>query len=956
MDYYRDWVDKPRRVIMLLVLLCIAAGTLAISIPLGYLPRSIKKSILITLEYRGAFEQEIERVVVDPLEAGLSAVPGITEIASVCEKGRARTVITFSARTDLDAAFLSVREIVYAVQAQFPPDVQRPVILKSDPAGKPVFIAGFPTAGGLSKGDLKAIFENVEGSGEVEIAGSARPEVVIRFDPQKLPVAGLELPDFIHLVRSTNVLGGFGRETGPSYLVDSRFRSVEQLLDLMIWPGVHLRDLAEVTVQDRRAEIIGRVNGTERMVLYVQPEGDANILELCSRLERLSESLPQAEILYSYGRLVRRALVQILYAVGIGIGCVIALTFLFLRRFLPSLMISANVPFSIVLSLALLRIAGEQLNILSLSGIAVGVGLVIDAGVVFVEEYFRSGCSCPKAISGARAPILFAAATTTAVFLPLLLAPRILIDQFRGLALSIVGSVAASCVFVFFFLPVFLNRFYGSPAAKPDIPRKPRTGYPLRYLLAGMYRMNRLRWPLAIVVIALSAVALVMAFGMARQGYDFRGLEQGVLHFSVEYPSGCTTEYVLESASSIEQQLLRSSGVAQVSSRYEQERASFFVQLEDSARKDELVSSLRNREEELGRAFLHFPDGTSRTTSFTVCLSGTECAELQRLARRLAKEIQGLPQCRGVLLHFKNPLPAKQLQVDLQKAVRAGVAADDLYTQMYWALASPVLDKWTTGGDEMDIILQAGMLNGASPSIAALLQLSCPDSALTIDSLVRESEKVQTGRIFHLNRSRNVQISALTEWKHRRDVLEDTQKILSSLPFPPGYRGELGGEVREARLLARGLYTSFSLAVLLIFFILMFQFESLRVSAIVLLQIPGAFIFPLLLLKILSWPLNPPVFIGLILTGGIVVNNGILVFADLGASRLTVKRVYRTLAIKLRPILVSSLTTIAGIVPLLLSGSINHGILAPLSVTVATGIAGSIGVLIVSLVIVSARQ
>ncbi len=956
MDFYGDWVYKPRRVILLLLFVYILAAAFSLSIPLGYLPRSLKKSVLITLEYRGAFEQEVERILVNPLEASLSVVAGIEEMSSVCEKGGARMHITFSESTDLDAAFLSVREIVYAAQADLPPDVQRPIILKSDPTGKPVFIAAFPAEGGLRKADLEGIFENVEGCGEIEIAGSAKPEVVIQFNPEELPLAGVELADLTDLVRNTNVVGGFGREAGPSFLVDNRFRNVEELLDLTISPGFRLRDLADVRVQNRRAEIIGRVNGKERLILYVQPEGDANVLDLCSRLERLSRNLPEAEILYNYGRLVRRALLQILWAVGIGIVCVVALTFLFMHRFLPSLLISANIPFSIIVSLALLRVAGEELNILSLSGIAVGVGLVIDAGVIFIDEYFRCGNSCPKAVSGSRAPIIFAAATTAAVFLPLLFAPQILIDQFRGLALSIVGSVAASCVFVFCFLPAFLHSIYHSRAKGSGGLRKSPKNNPLRHLRPLMFMMNRFRWPLAILGLALAGVVSVLVFGMAREGYGMRGLEQEVLRFSVEYPSGYSTEHVLESVSPIEQQLLSSSGVEQVSSRYERERASFFVQLDDSQRRDEVVLSLVSREDELGEAFLHFPDGTSQMTSFTVSLSGTVPGELEGLARQLAEELERLPQCRGILFHFKDELPAKQLHVDLQKAARAGVAVDSLYTQMYWALSSPVLDKWTTGDEEMDIVIQARTLNSASRSISALLRLPCPESMLTIDSLVRVSEEAQAGRIYHLNRTRNVQISVLTDWQHRRGVLEDTQGILSSFPFPPGYRGELGAQVREQRSLSRALYMSFALAALLIFFILMFQFETPGISAIILLQIPGAFICPLLLLKILSWSLTPPVIVGLILTSGIVVNNGILVFSGLRGSRLTVARVSRVLGSKLRPVLISSLTTIAGIAPLLLSGNINRGILAPLSVTVSAGIAGSIGVLIVTLAVFSAKR
>ena len=790
MDFCRDWIEKPRRVILLLALLCILAMIFSLSIPLGYLPGSTKKTILITLEYPGALEKEIERTLVEPVEARLSIVAGITEISSVCEKDRARVLITFSERTDLDAAFLAVRDIVYAVHMNFPPDVQRPIILKSDPAGTPVFIAGFPIKGGLSKEDLKRTFENVEGSGEVEIAGSAKSQVVIRFDPQKIPVAGVELPDLIHSVRKTNILGGFGREAGPSFLLDSRFRNVNELLDLMVSPGVRLRELADVRVQKRSPEVIGRINGKERLVLYVYPEGDANVLELCRRLERLSKRLPDAEILYNNGRLIRRALVQVLHAAGIGIVCVIALTFLFMRRLLPALLISANIPFSVIVSLAALRLAGEELNILSLSGIAVGVGLVIDAGVVFVEEYFRRGNDYSRAISGTRGPILLAAATTGAVFLPLLFAPQMLIEQFRGLALAIVGSVAASCVFVFCFLPAILHAVYGSCKVVIGSQRNAPKTNSYRCLLPAMLIMNRFRRFLAAAGLVLAVLLSAMVFGMAREGYAGSGLEQEVLRFSVEYPSGYTTEYILKSASGVEQQLLCLRGVEQVSSKYEPERASFFVQLADSTRRDEIISALENKEIELVEAFLYFPNGTAGSTSFSVVLSGMIPGELEHIARQLAEQIQRLPRCRGVLFHFKDELPAVQLHVDLQKAARMEVDTGDLYNRMYWALSAPVVDKWTTAGEEKDIVLQAGTLDRESQELSALLKLQCPKSSLPIDSLVSVSEKTQVGRIYHQNRTRSVQISVFTDWKNRRSLLAGTQTILSSFSFPPGYRAE----------------------------------------------------------------------------------------------------------------------------------------------------------------------
>ncbi len=436
----------------------------------------------------------------------------------------------------------------------------------------------------------------------------------------------------------------------------------------------------------------------------------------------------------------------------------------------------------------------------------------------------------------------------------------------------------------------------------------------------------------------------------------FTGLRDEVTHFSVEYPSGYTKEFIVQAASSMERTLLAYRGVDRVSSRYERERAIFYVQTAEAVNTGQLVAFLREQEDTLGEGFLHFPDGSTEGTSFTLTLSGPRLDELKRLAVQLAQDLHGLPGTKGVVFHFKDALPARTLHVDLTKVSQAGLDPRQLYSQMYWALSAPVVDKWTTGPEEMDMVLQSKNLNQEQRSVEMLLQLPSRTGALPVGSLVHVTEQEQSGRIYHLNRSRSLSLSILTDWRNRAKLLRTTRGILETFPFPPEYRGDIGREVEEEILLAKAVLVSLGLAVLLIFFILMFQFESIRISGIILLQIPFSFVCPLLALKVISWPFTLPVIIGLILTSGIAVNNAILVFADLRGGRVTVERVYKALVKKLRPLVVSSLTTIAGVMPLLLSGKAGRGILAPLSLTVAMGIAGSLVALVVTLSVVAVRE
>ena len=945
-----NWYEKPRRVFLVLAMLCILAFLYARAIPLGYAPRALKKTVMITVQWRGALEQQVERVIVDPLERELPSVAGISEIFSLSEKGAARLLVSFTEETDLDAAFLAIREIVFAVSPNLPGDVQRPVLQKSDPLGSPVFVAGFPSPGGMREEELKRLFENVEGSGEVVLAGSFDPVVVLSYDAHKLSAAQIGLEDLIQSVRGQNVLGGFGAEGESSCVLDGRFRDTDALADLPLRPGVRLRDVARVTIENRRGEVLGKVDGERRLLLYVQPEGDANLPALCTRLQRLTETLPGGEVLYSYGRIARRALLQVLRAAAIGACCVVLLTFLFMRRFYAAFLISANIPFSIFLALAAVRACGEELNILSLSGIAVGVGLVIDAGVIFVEEFFHCGCDYRRALDRARAPILSATATTAVVFLPLLFAPPILVDRFRGLAVAIVASVAASCVFVFLFLPAFLHLIYPIQ----DVADQDRRYHVV--LKRGIVWLHGFRRPVLIAGIILAGAGSMLLTGIEWVGFERDELNDGNLYFFIEYPSGYTSGYVAEAAEPFERKLLRMQGVERVIARYERERAGFFVRLEDSADAQEIVARIRQEQIRLGEAFLYFPGESGGLNNFPVVLSGPDPAKLKQLARQVAREVERLPLCRGTILHFKESLPAKQLEVELERMAASGIDPGRLRSQLHWMLRTPVLDKWTAAGREMDIVTRLGADEKENRSLGSVLRTPLSGTAIPLESLVRVGERDRVGRIYHLNRSRSVRLSVLSEHRRQRTLLSQTAKILDSFALPLGYRGQIGAEAAEQRVLTRTVGAGLLLAIVLTFLVLMFQFESPRVVAIIMLQIPGAFLCSLLLVRAFSWPLSLPVVIGLVLTEGIAVNNAILIFNAMGHDRMNLPLVCRTVSRKLQPLLVSSLTTIAGVAPLMFSGRAGRGILAPLSLTVAAGIAGSMVVLIATLSITAVRE
>jgi len=960
-SFHENWTEKPLRVFLLFVFCCLILGAVSFSIPLGYLPKFFRKTVQIIVEYRGAFEQEIERMIVDPLEDGLCRIEGVKEIFSLAEREKATLTVTFYSDRSLDRSYLEVREVVSAVSMLFPESVQRPIIVKNDPRAGPVFIAGFCSSIGIRERDLKRRYENVKGSGEIEISGASKPEITILFDPQKLLLADLNIEDLIRALRDSNTAGGIGRVAEIQVAMDNRFTSVDQLGSLSLGSGLQLRDVAEVQISSRSPDSISRVNGRERIIVTVRASGDANALALCNRLERLTGSIADGEVIYSYGQLVEKALLQILYALLAGIALVVLLTFLFMGKLHLALLGSVNIPFSVLFAVAALRLFGRELNVLTLAGIAIGIGLVIDAGIVFIEAYRHSGYRYRSAINLARSPVLFSAATTVAVFVPLLFASPILVDQFGGLALAVSGSVVASCIYMFLFLPAFLHRVDSCCRKQAEKQKAEKSLFDrdgmLSRLLARLFSiLQRLRWIVVLFLAVCVSTTVLLTLRLDRR-LSFRdGTQAKIVRFTAEYPSGRTREFVFRSASPLEEIITSLPGVMRVSSCYKRERASFHVTLAEGADRDDVLRAIRSCEKTCGEAFLYFPEQTIGREAFSVEIKGPDIYELRRVARMLAEEIGKLSGVEAIIYHFKQALPAKTLNLQLEQIACGGSDPGTLYTEMVWALSSPVADKWRSDAGEMDIRLTALKPGGELPRLSDLLSLPLGGSwasSLPIGTVVLSEQREQTGGIYHLNRRRVVSFSVFTTRMQKAELLRATRELVACFPFTREYRAEVGRIEKEQGKITGEVAASLGLAVLLIFFILMFEFESLAIPTIVLAQIPLSFIFPLLSLKLFSLPISYPVMIGLVMTSGIAVNNSILVFAGIGQGPLTSKRLFTAFSRKLRPLVVSSLTTVAGVLPLMFSGKLNQGILAPLASTIALGILGSLGALFLTLPVVA---
>lgn len=936
------WTGKPIRVVFVFISLLLLALLAASTLSLGYLPGRGTKTVSVTVEWRGAFEPEVERSLTMPLENALAELPGLEELFSLSERERARLYLRFRERTNLDDAYLDVREAVDASAHQLPVSSQRPVLAKSDYNDGPVFIAAFGPGAGKSEDELKRLFESVEGTGEAETSGGSKQEIRLGLDVRKAGVAGLTLFSVLAAERAANFIGSFGKAGERPMVFDHRLSTPQAFGGLLLGKGLKLGDLASASYSTAERENLSLVDGEECILLYIRAAGDANALSLSERLTILTESIPDSRILYDYGALVRRALRENTKALALGSLLVVLFTFLFTRSVPVALGVVLSIPFASLLTLLALALVGKELDVMSLAGLAAGSGLLVSSGILYGEEYLGLGLNSSKALKASAEPILYSAVTTACVFLPLLFASPSLASTFSGLGLAVASSLAASVLYVFFFMPAFLDCWFRLES-KPrlclsPLPQSPTPGYSRLAGRAVRFLAHNRRLTIAGLVL-LGGGAVHLASGFSYQEPDLEG--KASLRLILEYPSGTTLGHVTATACRVDAALRAEPIVKAVSTKFEKERATFDAELEGIEARPAVEAAAEKAAKTVSKAFLYIPEPRKETGSFEVALAGPSSAELRKTAEALAREIGTLKGIRGIVFHFKDALPSKRLLFDPQAASRLGVEPAQAASLLRWALFSPVADKIVLGEEELD--LRLGTDGSEFSRIENILRFPFqgPMGSVGIGAFTVAEEKEEIGRIYRQNRRRSASFTVLADGKNTVEAIRKTREILGAYPLPRDYTAEAASEERKNETVFRETLLILLLAPLCVALVLVFEFEALKVPFFILAQIPFILAFPVFMLRALRLPLTSPALVGLILAAGIGVNDSLLLFHSSMINPFDLDRLTGVFQDKFRAILTTTFTAVAGVLPLFFSGDAGTGVLAPLSLVVAAGTLGA---------------
>ncbi|MBI4563970.1 MAG: efflux RND transporter permease subunit [Planctomycetes bacterium] len=1006
MNLPRASVHRPIFTTMV-TLIVVLLGAVSLSrLRIDLLPEIELPTLTVRTQYEGASPEVIERMVTQTIEEIVSTVPGVEEITSVSAEGVSNVRISFAWGTNLDAAADDVRSRLETEADELPEEVTRPQIRKFDIARFPVVILGVGSTldpvelTELIDKQVRQRFSRLPGVAQVDLFGGYDREVRVELDPARVKALSLPLNQVLAAIRDANLDLPAGQIDQGRYEVTLRapaeFTDLDQIRNTVVavrrGAPVTLGQIAEVKDTYRKLSRIVRVDGELGLRIGIRKQADANTVEVSKRvleeIERTNADFPQIKIVpvINQGNFIERSIANVARSVLYGGGLAVIVLLFFLRNIRSTVIISLAIPISVVATFALIYFGGFTLNLMTLGGLALGVGMMVDSSIVVLENIFRRRQEAREgreeaAVRGSgevAAAIIASTLTTLVIFLPLIFIRGVSGILFKELAYVIVFSLICSLLVALSLLPMLASKLLTSRqerggARPPWIDRLAASADAAFRGLDNGYR-DLLGWVLRHRLLTIASAAVLLGSSLLLRpmiGTEFMPpSDEGQVRVSGEMEIGTRLELVDEQTRVMERLVypavpeLDSSVVSVGASGYRPDEASrgeINLSLTPAKQRDrsnaEIADDLRRRLE--GRVpgmeiRVRAPQGQflldrllGGDEGLTVEIRGFDLPTLDALAHHVAGAIKDVPGITDIRTSREAGVPQEKLHIDRDKAADLGLTIRQVAEALETAVAGRRAGEFRVGGNSYRILVQFEDAEKLELEEILDLTLITPSGE---EVALRNVVTAEPGRgpilIDRKNQQRQVTVSANVAGRDLGSVAADVERELSAIPRPVGYELRIAGNFEEQTKAFNELVVSLVLALLLVYMVLACQYESLRDPLVVMLSVPVAAIGVLLILFLTGTTMNVQSGIGCIMLGGIVVNNAILLVDQAGRLRAhekmpTSKAVAEAGRRRLRPILMTTLTTILGLLPLALGIGEGADAQAPLARAVIGGLAGS---------------
>ena len=998
-------VKRPIFTSMVTLILVILGAVSLSRLQIDMLPNIELPTLSIRTEYEGASPEVIERLVTQIVEEIVATVPGVEEISSSSSEGRSTVSVSFSWGTDIDTAAIDVQGKLEDEINELPDDVVRPRIRKFDIASFPVVLLGISSP--LDPVELTELIENqirhrfarIPGVAQVDVWGGFNREVRIGLDPDRIKAVGLAMDQVIQAVEDANLDLPAGKIEQGRYEVMLRapaeFTSLDQIRSTVIvrrdGAVITLGQIAEVKDTYEKLTRIVRVNGGRGLRVAIRKQANANTVEVSKRvlaeIEAANQAYPQIHIVpvTNQGNFIERSIANVARSVLYGGGLAIAVLLFFLRNIRSTLVISLSIPISVVTTFALIFFGGFTLNLMTLGGLALGVGMMVDSSIVVLENIFRR-CSeqgetpAEAAVAGARevGPAIIASTITTLViFLPMVFVRGVTGILFKELAYVIIFALLCSLALALSLVPMLASRLLMvkgacAPESNASANRWVATADRMAVGLQNTYlRMLRLALNHRLATVIASAGMLVLSLLLLPLiGSEFLPpSDEGEVRVNGKMVIGTRLDLV-DQQTHIMEKIIEPAVPESVASVVSvgaygwrpdagSEGAINLSLVPVAQRKRsnvEIAQELRRQLE--GRIpgmeiRVRAPQGQfilerilGGEEGLTVEIRGHDLATLDALAAQAAVSIVTVPGITDVETSLEAGIPQQEIRVNRDKISDLGLSVRNVTQLLQTAVAGSKAGEYRTEGNSYRILVQ--LKDAEKRSLNEILDLTLTTASgekVALRNLVSTEESRGPVLIERKDQQRIVTVSANVAGRDEGSVARDVQKLLDLIPRSVGYDLTVAGTFEEQRKASRELVVSLLLALVLVYMVLACQYESLRDPLVVMFSVPLAAIGVLVTLFVTRTTLNVQSYIGCIMLGGIVVNNAILLVDQTGRllkyGMPTREALVEAGRRRLRPILITTLTTILGLMPLALGIGEGADAQAPLARAVVGGLTAS---------------
>jgi len=964
-------------------------------LPVNLLPDLSYPTLTVRTEYQGSAPEEVETLLTKPVEEAVGVVKNVVSVKSVSRAGQSDVILEFAWGTDMDRAGMDVREKLELLK--LPLEVSRPLLLRFNPATDPIMRYGLffgsaePDADEtelkvlrrFADEEIKKQLEPVEGVAAIKISGGLEDEIQIGIDQHKMAQLNLSLETLSSRLAAENINLSAGRlEDGEQrYLVRTinQFSSVDEIAGLIVATGgtrpVYLRDIAQVTAGFSERQAIIRMNGSEAVEVAVYKEGDANTVHVAkgvqARVEELSKNLPagmRMQKVDDQSVFIEHAIREVVSAALLGGLLAVAVIYLFLRNWWFTLTISLSIPVSIIATFFLMGQSGITLNIMSLGGIALATGLLVDNAIVVLENISRYRHAGESLINASRkgasevgSAVIASTLTTVAVFLPLAFVDGVAGQLFRDQALTVTFALVISLGVAMTLIPMMVS--LGGHNDQAAQPGSSRFGgwFQARYDSALLWALkNRAGTLVAAVLLLVMAAVLFRGTGTELVPQFAQGRFEVMLEAIPGTPLESTDrmQVAFQRAASEHPSVDMVYGVTGSGNRIDanptesgENIARMLIAIQpgsDSAEQDSLIEELRTRARQFAGLEATFtePELLSFDKPLEIEIQGYDLAALRRTSDAVLERLSRSDRFADVESSVERGHPEIQIFFDQERAAALGLTVKQISDQVVDKIRGRVATRYSWRDRKIDVLVRAAEEERKSiDAVRALIVNPLSTRPVPLSAVAEIKIAEGPAEIRRSGQERVALIRVNLAYGDLGSAEAEARKLLENLPLSYGQSLRITGQSQEMKASFNSLRFALLLAVFLVYLVMASQFESLLHPFVILFSIPLAAVGVALALWLTDTHLSIIVFIGLIMLAGIVVNNAI-VLVDL-INKLRERGIERMEAIRdaahlrLRPIMMTTLTTVLGLSPMAFGLGEGSEMRTPMAITVIGGLVTS---------------